>query len=517
MGKKKPFINRKSAVTFSVVSRCDDQEDDEAGVALVEGRLGPTPEAWRSSDRAAEPCHPLDLLGLGEQVENEPMKEERRREILEYGFPDDGYDYLKHMKTIGIGRGSTGLVSNSREAPESSTGESSRTRSVFIPAVRVSVPTADIKVVDARHLCVQDTDTDDVLGLEGSTIAGQDVRNIYEPSDIRDIEEAIRRLEGVEEVGAMEGEGDLLDDFVCTAAGDVIPLAYQGQEDPSDLGAGASTLSVSFEQVQLSRGGADVDISGLLDDYDDSELGDLEGHDIHGNMDIEVFKNRLREFEDAESLEGDEEDRSARGPRLDRKQLGKPHKVACLSEVDVEVVARTKAVLSAIDEGKVHEDEVEVRYVEDHHERWDCESVLSLRSSISHFPAKIGDLGGPKKTRSSTAGSTLTMKDHGGQFIELSSKTGLPKLPKVESEGEEGEGKDEGEVLGGHQLHPEALVRRKGEDSEEKKQRKALVKAAQREARLAKKQMKEVYKNESTKMKKQMATSRNTGSVFVMS
>lgn len=31
------------------------------------------------------------------------MSEERRRELVEMGFPDDGYDYLKHMRAPGRG------------------------------------------------------------------------------------------------------------------------------------------------------------------------------------------------------------------------------------------------------------------------------------------------------------------------------------------------------------------------------------------------------------------------------
>ncbi len=32
------------------------------------------------------------------------MTEERRRELLALGFPDDGYDYLLHMRDLGRGR-----------------------------------------------------------------------------------------------------------------------------------------------------------------------------------------------------------------------------------------------------------------------------------------------------------------------------------------------------------------------------------------------------------------------------
>ena len=39
--------------------------------------------------------HPLAWLQAEEQVQ---LSEERRKEIVSLGFPDDGYDYLKHVR-----------------------------------------------------------------------------------------------------------------------------------------------------------------------------------------------------------------------------------------------------------------------------------------------------------------------------------------------------------------------------------------------------------------------------------
>lgn len=36
--------------------------------------------------------------------DGEEMTEERRRELIALGFPDDGYDYLRHMRDLGKGR-----------------------------------------------------------------------------------------------------------------------------------------------------------------------------------------------------------------------------------------------------------------------------------------------------------------------------------------------------------------------------------------------------------------------------
>lgn len=35
---------------------------------------------------------------------DDPDAEARRREIIDLGFPDDGYDYLKHLRVLGRGR-----------------------------------------------------------------------------------------------------------------------------------------------------------------------------------------------------------------------------------------------------------------------------------------------------------------------------------------------------------------------------------------------------------------------------
>ena len=41
--------------------------------------------------------HPLAWL----RQEQDDISEERRQEIIKLGFPDDGYDYLKHLRQVG--------------------------------------------------------------------------------------------------------------------------------------------------------------------------------------------------------------------------------------------------------------------------------------------------------------------------------------------------------------------------------------------------------------------------------
>ncbi|GLI61074.1 hypothetical protein VaNZ11_003339, partial [Volvox africanus] len=119
MGKKKAFIDKKKAVTYSLVYR-DPSEDpigEDGGqrvLAPVGGARGPHPpsedyyedgyyedeasiydsEYSLSMSRSATAHHDASYI----------LSEERRRELLALGFPDDGYDYLKHMRDLGRGK-----------------------------------------------------------------------------------------------------------------------------------------------------------------------------------------------------------------------------------------------------------------------------------------------------------------------------------------------------------------------------------------------------------------------------
>ena len=53
--------------------------------------------------------HPLSWL---EEPVRDTISEERRREIIGLGFPDDGYDYLKHLR-----QGHAAAATNAAELP----------------------------------------------------------------------------------------------------------------------------------------------------------------------------------------------------------------------------------------------------------------------------------------------------------------------------------------------------------------------------------------------------------------
>ena len=104
MGKKK-FIDKKNSVTFQLLAR--DTSDPVYNEA---------PENDRVFVRVDN--NPVSINGLDEDLDDSiyadapedgvyedysgstPLPDKVRREILELGFPDDGYNYLTHLREI---------------------------------------------------------------------------------------------------------------------------------------------------------------------------------------------------------------------------------------------------------------------------------------------------------------------------------------------------------------------------------------------------------------------------------
>jgi len=113
MGKKKAFIDKKKAQTFSLVFRSAEDTDEVTSERI----LFPQDGAGADQPPAAGPHQPptSDPRALyrhffgedggddGDGQPRAPLPEARRKELLEFGFPDDGYDYLSHCRVIGRG------------------------------------------------------------------------------------------------------------------------------------------------------------------------------------------------------------------------------------------------------------------------------------------------------------------------------------------------------------------------------------------------------------------------------
>ena len=104
---RKPFINKKQATTYNLIYRSSEKDEDSGGRQWLEAdrRVGIGRPDIQSVQEAAVPTgypsgHPLAWLSS----EQDDISEERRKDIIQLGFPDDGYDYIKHLRTLGQGR-----------------------------------------------------------------------------------------------------------------------------------------------------------------------------------------------------------------------------------------------------------------------------------------------------------------------------------------------------------------------------------------------------------------------------
>lgn len=95
MGRKKPFIDKSKATTYHVMYKeHDDAEDPFEFVSAADMQQRVEEAAEANSAR-----HPLAFLY--EDEDDHVQTEEQRQEILGMGLPDDGYNYLKHMRAPG--------------------------------------------------------------------------------------------------------------------------------------------------------------------------------------------------------------------------------------------------------------------------------------------------------------------------------------------------------------------------------------------------------------------------------
>ena len=151
-------------------------------------------------------------------------------------------------------------------------------------------------------------------------------------------------------------------------------------------------------------------------------------------------------------------------------------------------------------------------YLQEKEDKWDCESVLSLRSNLENHPARITE---PQKVSGGK----------GGGSIKLSSKTGMPAAYATRQHApsmgllKEAEDSEEASTVSGGEDEEDddefasviCTERKKDETPEEKKARKAAVKEAKREARATKKQLKGLFKDEGSRQKKQQAGAQAAG------
>jgi len=138
MGKKKQFIDKKKSATFQLLARdsSDPNYDDSPGGDRVFVRVDNNsvsvfadgvPAGVSGSGRYEEDEEPDSIFADAPEDNDEgdddrvfgnlepgtkALPEHVRKEILELGFPDDGYNYLLHLRKIKNAGGGSAFYDN---------------------------------------------------------------------------------------------------------------------------------------------------------------------------------------------------------------------------------------------------------------------------------------------------------------------------------------------------------------------------------------------------------------------
>ncbi|KAJ4763110.1 Protein LTV1 [Rhynchospora pubera] len=491
--KKKSFIDKKRSATFTLVARDSASSSDPLSSNRVfvrtdnhydysvPGFLDSDEEQYNRDGESSIFADAVEESGAryAGRSNGSGLPEEVRKEILELGLPDDGYNYLMHLREIRNQGGGSAYYEN--------------------PRARFDLVPLDVKAYDASRVRLNsDAVKDDEPGVDtiykvASKSAPVRVQKAIDPDVIRLLDDSDLSRFGSD-------VEDLEEDFVLMAN------QPDGEEDEND-------------DVQVKKSGADEEAvyERESDSEVDDEMDDVVQQRVRRPLDDafdEAFKEYLSSDEDNGPIFGDENqaelEEKLKGAlkdfNLEDSVQEEVYKAPADSVKDDQEYAQVIRKCTEYAQKYLNESEGEEREVvlvsesSDESEMWDCETIVSTYSNLDNHPAKIEAPGNPKRR--------------------------LP--PKsIPFPGELGAGKDV-ITLGGKEMLPvnylpqrrkimEGLVREKlgsaekpkkvvGEESkEEKKERKVALKNERREARRAKKELKGLYKSETQRAQKAVA------------
>ncbi|XP_004509593.1 uncharacterized protein [Cicer arietinum] len=505
MGKTKKFINKKSSLTFQLMPRDSTdpaftQSDDRVFVRVDNNPIS------ADSVFADSPDDPDADTEDGFDDGSGPLSDDVRKDILELGFPDDGYNYLTHLREIKNAGGGSFFYSN--------------------PKFKLQHVPRDVKAYDASRLRIKEADEEpeeNTLYTVASKTASVRVQKAVDPevaallddsdvsrfgSDVEDLEEDFvvqanlhEDKDDEEEAPVCNGmnfaEGSTMNrslnnDHVLqvsaysTIADDCKSLdegvnGVTGVQCAGEKSRPRRLLDEQFDLLEQQEYGSD-DNSGD-DDYDDDYE---ENYGAEDESLAEKLKLSLSNHE-MESLEVEDDGKYKVPADLLKKDApgseGQEDSAA-------DVIRRCKEYGEQYEVEDEDKDVVIFQESSDESEAWDCETIVSTYSNLDNLPGKIEIPGATRKKKLAetiTAASSST-----NPIIFLRGKAKLPVdfLPAGR--------RPAAENVRDSTARPEQYRRRQhGQESkEEKKERKTAVKEERREARRTKKEMKELYKCE---------------------
>ncbi|KAJ6660158.1 hypothetical protein lerEdw1_018085 [Lerista edwardsae] len=459
--RKKPFIEKKKAVTFHLVHRS--QKDP----------------------LTADDTAPQRVL-LPAQKEGD---EKRREQQRQYGvFFDDDYDYLQHLKEAS---GLSELVPSSKPGQQgkivvTADGE------VEEEIQRITVPTINLPSSVFASEFEEDVgllnkaapisgprldfDPDIVAALDDgfdfdnpdNLLEDDFILKANEPGSIEQKKEdnwesksgdedewEDMEDEGTQSDEEYDSEGPLSDDSGVSR--EMKEFLFMQEETKSRFTEYSMTSSVMRRNEQLTL--LDERFEKFYEQFDDDEIGALDNAELEGF--IHSDSTRLQE------VLNDYYNEKA-------KDCVKPDVLEIREESDL-----------VLDENREEEEKIVTLVIEEPKEKWDCESILSTYSNLYNHP-KLIDV--PQKPRP----------------IKVSSKTGIPLdvLPRRELTAKQAERM---QMINESDLPSVSTQpRSKNESKEDRKARKQAVKEERKERRMEKKANKLAFKQEKTRQEKEL-------------
>lgn len=414
-----------------------------------------------------------------------------RREILELGLPDDGYNYLLHLREIKKSGGGSAYYENSK--------------------AKLDQISHDVKAYDASRVHVSRAiDADDLNDTSIYSVAartfGVKVQKVIDPEVTALLDDTDLSRFG------SEVEEDLEEDFVVRAN-----VADDEEDEEVDVVADEIVkLRLNNKQpVEFASDGFDGDsecveekprVRRLLDEQFDlltlQEYGSESDDDHGGSMEAEdeCLADKLNDV--LHHVKDDLElDDKYRVPADLLHSNGMPGNSEIV-ETAAAVIRRCAEYGEQYDNENPDKDDVVIlEESSDERELWDCETIVSTYSNLDNHPGKIQAPEGVRRKR--LAEAIPAVPEIGKNVITLRGKNKLPvdylphrSIPELDR------AKETPDTVSNLQK------KRVGEESkEEKKERKTAVKEERREARKAKKELRGIYRCEAQRAQKVAAVS----------
>ncbi|CAD5325352.1 unnamed protein product [Arabidopsis thaliana] len=496
MGKKK-FIDKKKAATFELCPRdtSDPRYSDAPGGDKIFLRVDQNPvningfieedeEEEGDSSRFDDAPEEMDYgySSFGDSSSSLPAHV--RKEILELGYPDDGYNYLEHLREIKNTGGGSNFYVN--------------------PKYEVAQLPRDVKAYDASRVKISG-----MVNEEGNdnkliySVASKTVNVKVQKAIDPEVAALLENSDGSEFGSDVE---DLEEDFVVQANltqkgessgvsnGEVeFSVRREVRERESDEPVAENPrvprqIDELFDQLELNEYGSDSDGDGYI--AEDGEEEEEEEEEFMAQEVQNLIHGKAKDYELEEKYMNPADILKNSDSVRDKEEV----------DTAAHVIRRTVEYGENFDNGNEDEFVELTEESSDESEKHDCETIVSTYSNLDNLPGKIlAAESARQKKLSETLANALSSN---GRIINLQ---GRERIPVEFLPGRRAEQTDVKAEI------PKAEpIKRKthGQESkEEKKERKNAVKAEKREARIIKKQTKMLYCGETQRAQRAVATS----------